>query len=114
MSSGSSAHDGDGPWRSRQSDGSSAQRPYRDDDMSGPGPYGPGRRGEPREVPGGRQYGPDISWPNGFRQLDSESRRVLESGYGRGHVDPGYGTASRGSASGSGYRSPADDDYGDP
>ena len=87
--------------------------------MSGPGPYGPGRRTEPHEVPGGRRqtpFGPDISWPNGFRQLDSEARRLLESGYGRGqydHVDPGY-SAGRGS----GYR-PADsapslDDYGDP
>src|ERR1700719_3937736 len=97
MSSGSSAHDGDAPRRSRQSDGSSAQYPYRDDAMSGPGPYGPGRRSEPREVPGGRrepQFGPDISWPNGFRSLDTDSRRLLESGYGRGaydHTDPSYG-----------------------
>ena len=53
--------------------------------MSGPGPYGPGRRSEPHEVPGGRRetpFGPDISWPNGFRQLDPEARRLLESGYG--------------------------------
>ena len=81
--------------------------------MSAPGPHGPGRHSEPHEVPGGRreaQYGPDISWPNGFRQLDPESRRVLESGYGRGAVDPGYGTAGRGS----GYRAPSNDDYGDP
>ena len=80
--------------------------------MSGPGPYGPGRRNEPRDrrEP---QFGPDISWPNGFRQLDTDSRRILESGYGRGaydHVDPGYGTGGRGS----GYRAPAADDYGDP
>ncbi len=71
--------------------------------MSGPGPYG--RRDA--------QFGPDISWPNGFRQLDTESRRLLESGYGRNafdHVDPGYGTGGRGSAS----RAPAADDYGDP
>jgi hypothetical protein len=89
--------------------------------MSGSGPHGPGRRSEPNEVAGGRRevpYGPDISWPNGFRQIDPESRRLLESGYstpgyGRGqydHVDPGYGNAGRGS----GYRSPAADDYGDP
>jgi hypothetical protein len=89
--------------------------------MSGSGPYGPGRRSEPHEVPGGRRevpYGPDISWPNGFRQLDPEARRLLESGYstpgyGRGqydHVDPGHGNPGRGS----GYRSPAMDDYGDP
>ena len=41
--------------------------------MSRPDPYGPGRRSEPREVPGGRRevpFGPDVSWPNGFRQLD--------------------------------------------
>ena len=84
--------------------------------MSGPGPYGPGRRSEPHEVPGGRRevpFGPDVSWPNGFRQLDPESQRLLESGYGRGahdHADPGYGTGGRGS----GYRAPAMDDYGDP
>jgi len=66
-------------------------------------------------------FGPDISWPNGFRQLDSEARRLLESGYGaagygRGQydrVDPGYGAGR-----GSGYRAadPAGsmDDYGDP
>jgi hypothetical protein len=89
--------------------------------MSGSGPYGPGRRSEPREVPGGRReapFGPDISWPNGFRQLDPEARRLLEAGYGtaghaRGqydHVDPGYGTDGRGP----GYRQPAMDDYGDP
>ena len=90
--------------------------------MSGPGPYGPGRRSEPREVPGGRRevpFGPDISWPNGFRQLDQEARRLLESGYstpgyGRSqhdHADPGYGTGR-----GSGHRSadpyPPADDYG--
>ena len=104
--------------------------------MSGPGPYGPGRRSEPREVPGGRRevpFGPDVSWPNGFRQLDPESRRLLESGYGRSAdpgygrsvdsgygrgvdagygrgVDPGHGSAGRGP----GYRDPAADDYGDP
>ena len=80
--------------------------------MSRPDPYGPGRRSEPREVPGGRRevpFGPDVSWPNGFRQLDPESRRLLESGYGRS-VDPGYGTGGRGP----GYRDPASDDYGDP
>jgi hypothetical protein len=117
MRNGSSAHDGDG-WPSEQ-------RPYRDDTMSGPGPYGPGRHGEPQEVPSGRPetpFGPDISWPNGFRRLDTEARRLLESGYGtpgygRGQydrVDPGYGAGGRGS----GYRqpdpSPSMDDYGDP
>jgi hypothetical protein len=112
MRNGSSAHDGDG-WPS-------AQNPYRDDAMSGPGPYGPGRRSEPHEVPGGRReapFGPDISWPNGFRQLDPDARRLLESGYGtpgygRGqydHVDPGYGAGR-----GSGHRQTPMDDYGDP
>ena len=73
MRSGSSAHDGDG-WPS-------AQNPYRDDAMSGPGPYGPGRRSEPREVPDGRRevpFGPDVSWPNGFRQLDTETQRCQD------------------------------------
>ena len=91
--------------------------------MSDPGPYGPGRHSEPHEIPGGRRevpFGPDISWPNGFRQLDSEARHLLESGYGtpgygRGQydrVDPGYGVGGRGS----GYRQPdpPSDDYGDP
>jgi len=41
-------------------------------------------------------FGPDISWPHGFRQLDPESREVLESAYGTGPV----------------YQQPAMDDYG--
>jgi hypothetical protein len=112
MRNGPSAHDGDG-WPS-------AQHPYRDEAMSGSGPYGPGRRGEPHEVPGGRReapFGPDISWPNGFRQLDSDARRLLESGYGT----PGYGRDQHDSGyggRGSGYRQPDPsspaDDYGDP
>jgi hypothetical protein len=85
-------------------------------------------------------FGPELSWPNGFRQLDSESRRLLESGYGPvGHGAPGYGSGSggyappgsergaydrldpgyggaRGYGHGSGYRQPAMDEagYGDP
>jgi hypothetical protein len=117
MRNGSSAHDGDG-WPSEQ-------RPYRDDDMSGPGPYGPGRRSEPQEISGGRReapFGPDISWPNGFRKLDTGARRLLEAGYGSSgygrdqhdRVGPGYGAGGRGS----GYRQPDPsspmDDYGDP
>ena len=41
-------------------------------------------------------FGPEISWPYGFRQLDSESREVLESAYDTGPV----------------YSQPAVDDYG--
>jgi hypothetical protein len=41
-------------------------------------------------------FGPEISWPQGFRQLDSQSRDVLESSYGTGSV----------------YQQPAIDDYG--
>ena len=79
-------------------------------------------------------YGPNISWPNGFRQLDSESRHLLESGYGSGgypsggysapgygsgqydQVNPGYGRRPPGRASDAGYWPPAMDDtgYGDP
>jgi hypothetical protein len=66
-------------------------------------------------------FGPDISWPNGFRQLDSEARRLLESGYGtagygRGQydrVDPGYG-AGRGPRYRTADPSGSMDDYGDP
>jgi hypothetical protein len=45
-------------------------------------------------------FGPEISWPSGFRQLDPESREVLESAYGTGPA----------------YQQPAMDDfgYGDP
>jgi hypothetical protein len=45
-------------------------------------------------------FGPEISWPYGFRQLDPESREVLESAYGTGPA----------------YQQPAMDDfgYGDP
>ena len=77
-------------------------------------------------------FGPEISWPNGFRRLDTESRRLLESGYrpagygsgsydpagygsagyGRRAQDPGYGGAAAGYGNGSGYRQPAMDDYG--
>jgi hypothetical protein len=80
------------------------------------------------------RFGPEISWPNGFRKLDSESRRLLESGYGSvgngaesygsgayaapesgrgtyGNVDPGHGGAT-GYGHRPGYRQPAMDDYG--
>jgi hypothetical protein len=52
-------------------------------------------------------FGPEISWPYGFRQLDPESREVLESAYGTrrpayqqpamddfGYGDPGYSDPS--------------------
>jgi hypothetical protein len=51
-------------------------------------------------------FGPEISWPYGFRKLDPESRDVLESAYGRspayqqpavddfGYGDPGYSDPS--------------------
>ena len=94
MRSGSSAPDGGG-WPS-------AQHPYQDDEAtSGPGPYGPGRRGDPQDGPaGGREapFGPEISWPYGFRQMDSESQRLLESGYGpASYGEEGYGSAGYGS-----------------
>jgi hypothetical protein len=51
-------------------------------------------------------FGPEVSWPYGFRQLDPESREVLESAYGTrpayqqpamddfGYGDPGYSDPS--------------------
>ena len=91
MRSGSSAHDGSG-WPS-------AQRPHSDEATSYQGRYGSGPRSQANEDPGGRRdvpFGPEISWPYGFRQLDPESREVLESAYGTGPV----------------YQQPAMDDYG--
>ena len=91
MRSGSSAHDGSG-WPS-------AQRPHSDEATSNQGRYGSGPRSQANEAPGGRRdvpFGPEISWPYGFRQLDSESREVLESAYGTSPV----------------YQQPAMDDYG--
>jgi hypothetical protein len=106
--------------------------------MSGPGPYGsdpygPGRRGDPQDGTGGRQeasFGPEISWPNGFRRMDPESQRLLDAGYGpasyaspgygpEGHGYPGSGRGASGGADpgyggtpGYGYQQPAMDDYG--
>ena len=66
-------------------------------------------------------FGPSISWPNGFRRLDTDSRRVLESGYGSAgdyrsgqydRADPRYGAGSTGSGSRPGYKQPAMEDYG--
>ena len=67
--------------------------------MSSPVRYGSGPGSDPHEGPGGRQevpFGPEISWPYGFRQMDTESREELESAYGTGP----------------GYQQPAVDDYG--
>ena len=96
MRSGSPANDG--------SDWSSAQHPHSDGTLGSQGRYGSGARSEPQDVLGsGRReapFGPEISWPYGFRQLDPESRDVLESAYGTSPV----------------YQQPAMDDfgYGDP
>ena len=93
MRSGSSAQDGGG-W-------APVQRPTRDEAASGPVPYGTGPRSDPYEGTSGRRevpFGPEISWPHGFRQLDPQSREVLESAYGTGPT----------------YQPPAMDDYGDP
>ena len=67
--------------------------------MSSPVRYGSGPGSDPHEGPGGRQgepFGPEISWPYGFRQMDTGSREELESAYGTGP----------------GYQQPAVDDYG--
>src|SRR5260370_4000585 len=101
MRSGSPAQDGEGR--------PSSQRPYPDEATSGPVRYGSGPRSDPREGQGGRRdvpFGPEISWPYGFRQLDPESRQILESAYGTGpahqqpaaddfgYGDPGYSDPS--------------------
>jgi hypothetical protein len=77
------------------------QRPTRDEAASGPVPYGTGPRSDPHEGAGARReapFGPEISWPHGFRQLDPQSREVLESAYVTGPT----------------YQPPTMDDYGDP
>ena len=58
-------------------------------------------------------FGPEISWPYGFRQMDSESREVLESAYGTGPVysqpaveDYGYGDPGYADPSYDGPRTP--------
>ncbi len=101
MRSGSSAHD-DQDWPP------SARYPYAGEATTGqarygthgPGPYGDPLRGagEWREVP----FGPEVSWPSGFRPLDTQAREILEAGYGaapsyrqpalddHGYGDPGY------------------------
>src|SRR5690348_7031057 len=68
--------------------------------VGGQGRYASEARSEPRDTQGsGRRdvpFGPEVSWPYGFRQLDPESRQVLESAYGTNPV----------------YQQPAMDDYG--
>jgi hypothetical protein len=96
MRSGSPANDGGG-WPS-------SQRPHSDETLGSQGRYGSGARSEPQDSLGSERrevpFGPEISWPYGFRKLDPESREVLESGYGTGPA----------------YQQPAMDDfgYGDP
>ena len=66
--------------------------------MSRPARSGP-LGGDPHDGPGGRRevpFGPEISWPHGFRQMDPESRDLIESAY----------------RPGPGYQQPAMDDYG--
>ena len=102
MRSGSPANDGNG-W-------SSAQHSHSDEPLGSQGRYGSGARSEPQDPLGsGRReapFGPEISWPYGFRKLDPESREVLESAYGTspayqqpamddfGYGDPGYSDPS--------------------
>ena len=102
MRSGSPANDGSG-W-------SSEQHPHSDETLGSQGRYGSGARSEPQDALGsGRReapFGPEISWPYGFRKLDPESREVLESAYGTspayqqpamddfGYGDPGYSDPS--------------------
>ncbi len=103
MRSGSPSPDGSG-WPS-------AQRPHSDEALGNQGRYGSGARSEPQDGRGsGRRevpFGPEVSWPYGFRQLDPESREVLESAYGTrrpayqqpamddfGYGDPGYSDPS--------------------
>jgi hypothetical protein len=90
--------------------------------MGNQGRYGSGARSEPQDDRGsGRRdapFGPEISWPYGFRQLDAESRDVLESAYGTGpayqqpamddfgYGDPGYSDPS--------YEGPKGGPYGNP
>ena len=112
MRSGSPARDGGG-WPS-------AQRPHSDEATSSPVRYGSGPGSDPHDGSGGRRevpFGPEISWPYGFRQMDSESREVLESAYGTGPVysqpaveDDGYGDPGYADPSYEGPRTP----YGGP
>ena len=67
-------------------DGHQRSVPIPNETLGSQGRYGSGARSEPQDGQGpGRRdvpFGPEISWPYGFRQLDPESREVLESAYG--------------------------------
>jgi hypothetical protein len=131
MRSGSSAHD-DHDWPP------SARHPYAAEATSGQARYGTHgpqpRSGPPDDAAGGWRevpFGPEISWPSGFRPLDTQAREILEAGYraapsyqqpalhDHGYGDPGYldpaydgprtpysgpGPADRGGAAGAGYQ----------
>ena len=102
MRSGSPANDGSG-WPS-------AQHSHSDETLGSQGRHGSGARSEPQDALGsGRRevpFGPEVSWPYGFRKLDPQSREVLESAYGTtpayqqpamddfGYGDPGYSDPS--------------------
>ena len=102
MRSGSPANDGNG-W-------SSAQHSHSDEPLGSQGRYGSGARSEPQDPLGSGRcevpFGPEVSWPYGFRKLDPQSREVLESAYGTtpayqqsamddfGYGDPGYSDPS--------------------
>ena len=92
MRSGSPANDGGG-WPS-------AQRPDSNEALGNQGRHASGARSEPQDSRGPARrdvpFGPEVSWPYGFRQLDPKSREVLESAYSSGPV----------------YQQPAMDDYG--
>src|SRR5919204_242507 len=113
MRSGSPAHDGGG-WPS-------SQRPYSGETGGNPGRYGSGAGRGPQEGPAGRReapFGPEISWPYGFRQMDPEARELLESAYGTGpryqqpamddygYGDPGYSVPDTRDSARSGYSGP--------
>jgi hypothetical protein len=58
-------------------------------------------------------FGPEISWPYGFRQMDTEERRLLESAYGTGYQqsamdDYGYGDPGYSDPSYEGPKTPYD------
>src|SRR5580692_1117929 len=116
MRSGSPAQDDGRGWPP-------SHHPYQDEAIGGPAHYGSGPRSDPHEGPSGRRdipYGPELSWPSGFRPMDAETRDVLEAGYGTGpyrttQADPRYSAPRRPGrdyGAGNGYQQPAMEDYG--